>query len=129
MAKKLDNGTYEREIQRMSHLRGFPHVPRAQLDLRRAMRRITDCDSVFLHRLIGEILAAGDTCPTPHELQERASGMRRRSTSGGGGRVDCPECHGTGYVHRTRMVNPPSLPPYEADVSERCRCTSVKGAA
>jgi hypothetical protein len=120
--KKLADAIYDQEIQRMSNLTGFPHLPRAQQDYRRVMRRITECDAVFLHRVISEVVDTRESCPTPQELQATAGEIRRRGVRAGGV-PNCPDCHGEGWVHGTRMVTVPGMEPYEAEYSGPCKCS------
>ena len=122
--KKLSDATYEQEIQRMSNLTGFPHVPKEQLPLRRALRRVTDVDAQFLHRLVSDVVDSSDTCPKPEELVQRADELRREHRSAGA--TDCPKCHGSGFVSFTRRVEVPGMEPYVADLNFVCRCRGLK---
>jgi hypothetical protein len=124
MTKKLSDATYDQEIERMSHLTGFPHVPKEQLQLRRALRRVTDVDGQFLHRLVSDLIDSSETCPTPDELGKRAEELRREHKSAG--RADCPKCHGSGFVSFTRRVEVPGMEPYVADLNFVCRCRGTR---
>lgn len=120
MTKKLSDASYDQEIQRMSNLVDFPHLPKAQLQLRRALRRITDVDAQFLHRLISEIVDSSDTCPKPQELAKRADELRRQRKPAG--HADCPSCGGAGFVTIVQRVSVPGIEPYESEFAARCEC-------
>lgn len=124
MTKKLSDATYDQEIERMSNLAGFPHLPKAQLQLRRALRRITDVDAQFLHRLISDVVDTFEVCPKPADLAKRADDLRRQRKPAG--RADCPSCSGSGYVTMLRVVNVPGIPPYETEFAAVCTCRGGK---
>jgi hypothetical protein len=124
MSKKLSDAIYDQEIERISHLAGFPHLPKAQLQLRRALRRITDVDAQFLHRLISEVVDGSNACPKPQELAKRAEELRRQRKPAG--RADCSQCHGSGYVTIVRQVAIAGMAPYEAEFAAVCTCRGGK---
>jgi len=122
--KLLEDRTYEDELDRMAQLAKFPAVPVVRQEMIRTMRSITDSDGTFLHNLISFFVDHGKACPLPVELRERA-GKMRYATQGPIGRVNCPHCQGTGFIHTVRRVGPRGVEPYDAEVSERCRCQSL----
>lgn len=122
-SKLLADETYDTEVARLSGLPKFPAVPTAQKELRRALRRISETDIGFIHRLISDVIDQALVCPTPADLIRIAGEMRARVPANVG-RLDCDDCQGTGFVTVTRKVQPPSLEPYEAEFAERCRCRS-----
>jgi hypothetical protein len=124
MSKKLSDAIYNQEIERMSHLAGFPHVPNEQLQLRRALRRVTDVDAQFLHRLVSEVVDSSDSCPNPAEFAKRADELRRERRRAGS--VDCPQCHGSGFVTTVRQVELAGIAPYEAEFAAVCNCRGGK---
>src|SRR4030095_7403044 len=124
MTKKLSDAIYDQEIERMSDLPGFPHVPKAQLEYRRALRRITAVDAPFLHRLISEVVDDSDACPKPQELAKRAEELRRQRKPAG--HADCSQCHGSGFVTTVRQVAIAGMAPYEAEFAAVCTCRGGK---
>jgi hypothetical protein len=125
MKHKLPDSLYDEEINRMSQLSGFPHVPRAQQDLRKAMRRVTEVDANFLHRLVSEIIDTCQTCPTPRELTAKAEALRRQGRRAIG-KPDCPECHGAGFVQVEKFV---AAVGYEVSMAQRCKCNDPRSSA
>ena len=125
MKKQLDDALYDREIERMSNLTGFPHIPSAQLAYRRALRRITETDKEFLHNLITEVVDSAAGCPTPVALIQRADAIRHRAHAPAGN-AGCERCGGAGYVTIIRQVNLPGLEPYESEFAAVCTCRGAR---
>lgn len=125
MSKPLKDADYEQEIERMAHLAGFPHLPAAQLEYRRVLRRVTETDKQFLHKLITDVVDSTMRCPTPAELIQRAGAIRHRAhpTAGAAG---CEICGGSGFVTTMRQVNIPGIAPYEAEFAAACKCRGGK---
>lgn len=121
MRKRLEDAVYDREIERMANLAGFPHLPAAQLEYRRVLRRITEMDKEFLHNLITDLIDSTTVCPTPADLIQLA-GAKRQRASQTVANVDCPHCQGLGYITVTRQVRISRLEPYDADFARPCQC-------
>jgi hypothetical protein len=117
--KLLEDKIYHAELERLGGLRKFPEVPAFKQEMIRAMRRITECDKEFLHRLVTYFVDNADICPTPHELIQAAGDLREKKPLGS---ASCLKCGGTGYVHSVRTVRISGMEPYDADFSERCAC-------
>jgi len=120
-SKLLDDVTYDKEVSRLSGLPFFPVAPTAQKELRRALRRISETDLDFLHRLISDVIDQAVACPTPADLIRIAGEMRQRIKSHVGN-PDCPMCEGSGFVTIVRKVKVSGLEPYEAEFAEVCKC-------
>jgi hypothetical protein len=121
-AKLLSDEFYGKQFERLSGLTGFPMVPAAQTDLKRALRRITDTDANFLHRLITRFVdGPGGRCPTPAELVQSA-GQSREKGHKPLGSPSCMACNGTGWVSFRKMVSVAGAEPYEAEFARRCAC-------
>jgi hypothetical protein len=120
--KFLDDAFYATQLERLSGLRGFPLIPAAQADLTRALRRVSETDGEFIHRLVTQFVddSAG-RCPKPGELLHQAGQWRQHKQTSLGNPA-CLKCDGTGWVSGTRMVKVKGVEPYEADYSERCLC-------
>jgi hypothetical protein len=125
MSKPLSDTVYDQEIERMSDLPGFPHLPAAQREFRRVLRRVTETDKTFLHNLITDVVDSVTICPTPAELIQRAGAMRHRAhpTAGDAG---CELCHGSGFVTTVRQVAIAGIAPYEAEFAAVCTCRGGK---
>jgi hypothetical protein len=122
MAKKpLDEKIYHQELDRLESLHKFPQLPAFRQEMIRAMRRITECDKEFLHRLVTYFVDHADVCPTPHELIQAAGELRSRHEKSLGN-PSCMKCGGTGWVRSVRTVRVPGMTPYDADCAERCGC-------
>jgi hypothetical protein len=121
MSKKLADAIYDREIGRMANLTGFPLLPAAQLEYRRVLRRISETDGDFLHKLITDVIDSVTVCPTPAELIQRAGAIRHRArpTAGNAG---CERCGGSGFVTTVRQVAIAGIAPYEAEFAAVCTC-------
>ena len=119
--KLLADELYDREIQRMSQLLKFPQLEPGKQELRRALRRISESDGSFIHRLVSDVVDSDGACPTPAELIRRAGDMRALAPKSMGN-PDCEKCGGSGFVHSVRRVNVKGVAPYDAEVSERCAC-------
>jgi hypothetical protein len=117
----LPDSTYDQELERLSGLAKYPALPKAQQELRHALRRITESDIEFLHRLISEVVDTHSICPTPSDLIQIAGAKRHRAQQSIG-KPDCEECHGSGFVSFTRRVHVTGMDPYEADFSRPCAC-------
>jgi hypothetical protein len=124
MSKKklLVDDFYTNQLERLSGLQGFPLMPAAQVDLKRALRRVSETDEQFLHRLVTQFVddPAGK-CPKPGELIALA-GQWRHHEKKSLGNPACLKCNGTGWVSGTKMVEVAGMDPYEADYSIRCQC-------
>jgi hypothetical protein len=124
-SKLLPDAVYVEEAKRLSGLRKFPAVPSALQELYRAMRRIAEADSDFLHRLISDVVDTATVCPTPAELIQMAGAKRHRQRTSAG-RADCSYCEGTGFVITFHMVHPQGFEPYEASFAAVCACRGGK---
>jgi hypothetical protein len=124
-SKLLDDFTYDKEIERLSALPKFPQMPAAQKELRRALRRISETDIDFLHRLISDVIDQAFTCPTPADLI-RIAGEKRARVQTAVGNADCEICHGSGFVTTERQVNIRGVEPYEAEFAALCACRGGK---
>jgi hypothetical protein len=100
-------------------------VPSAQKELRRALRRISDSDEAFLHKLISDAVDTALVCPTPADLL-RMAGEKRQRIEKSVGATDCPDCGGSGFLSTTHMVKPAGLEPYETDFAAPCACRRRK---
>jgi hypothetical protein len=123
--KLLDDAEYEKQVQRLSGLPKFPQLPAAQKELIRGLRRISDTDVGFLHKLISDVVDTATVCPTPSELIQMA-GAKRHRTYTSVGKADCPQCEGSGFVTTIRNVALPGLEPYEAEFAAPCQCRGSK---
>jgi hypothetical protein len=117
----LEDAEYEKQLQRLSGLPKFPQVPAAQKELVRALRRISDSDKDFLHKLISDVIDTATVCPTPADLIQRA-GAKRQHAHASIGHVDCPHCHGSGFVTTLRKVSVAGIAPYETEFAAACKC-------
>lgn len=127
--KLLPDKTYDEEIERLSGLAKFPELPRAKQELRHALRRISETDAKFLHRLISDVMDTHATCPTPADLIQLAGAKRHRVMQNQSeciGNPDCPDCHGSGFISFTRRVHIAGLDPYDADFAKPCPCRGRK---
>lgn len=123
--KQLEDADYDHQIERLSGLAKFPHLPAAKGELRRAMRRISEMDLDFLRRLIDDVVDSAKVCPTPAELIEMA-GAKRHRVHKAVGKPDCERCGGSGFVTTVRTVTPPGMEPYDTDFAEVCGCRTGK---
>lgn len=126
--RKLLDAFYDEEIQRLSGLPKFPEVPKAQHEMRRALRRVSETDQAFIHRLISDVIDTDERCPTPAELIRRAGELRQQSGPRSLGDPDCEVCQGSGWVSVTRPVSIGGLHEYEADFSRPCRCRIARAS-
>lgn len=124
-SKLLDDIQYEKEVERMSALPKFPQIPAAQKELRRALRRISETDIEFIHRLISDVIDQAFTCPTPADLI-RIAGEKRARVKTSVGLADCERCDGSGFVTVVRKVTLPGIEPYEAEFAALCTCRGGK---
>lgn len=124
-SKQLPDKFYDDQIERLSGLPKFPVLPLAQREFRRALRRISDSDGEFIHKLINDVIDSATTCPTPAALLNLA-GAKRHRVRGSLGKADCGQCQGTGFVTKTRMVELPGMVPYEAEYAAVCPCRGGK---
>ena len=123
--KLLPDSEYEKQVERLSGLPKYPALPAGQKELRAALRRISETDANFLHRLISDVMDTHSTCPTPADLIQLAGAKRHRSMQVNQptiGDPECPNCHGSGFVSFTHWVRLPNLDPYEADFARACNC-------
>ncbi len=120
-SKLLDDDAYQKQVQRLSGLPKFPQVPAAQGELRRALRRISETDEGFLHKLISDMVDNATVCPTAADLI-RFAGEKRSRAAQSVAKPDCEHCGGSGFVSVTRQVHIAGLAPYEAEFAERCKC-------
>lgn len=126
MKKHITDAVYDSEIERLSGVKGFPHLPKDQADLRKALRRVTDVDADFLHRVVSDVIDAGGGIPKPKEFLERAENLRRLSARKSAGRADCELCQGSGFVVSFRTVHPSGFEPYDASFAAVCTCRGGK---
>jgi hypothetical protein len=117
----LADSVYDDQVERLTGLSKFPAMPKARQELIHALRRISDTDADFLHRLISDVVDTHSICPTPADLI-RMAGEKRQRVRTSVGKSDCPYCEGTGFVITYRTVSPVGLPPYEASGAARCQC-------
>lgn len=127
-SKLLGDAFYDEQINRMSGLAKFPHLPDAQKELRRALRRVSSSDREFLYRLVSEIVDTSERCPTPAEVLRRAGEMRQQGMVVTVGDPHCAVCHGSGWESFTRRVNLGGLSEYHADFSQPCKCRGLRRA-
>lgn len=121
-SKLLSDDFYTKQLQRMSGLQGFPLVPAALAELKRALRQASEKDEKFIHRLVTQFVDdASGKCPKPGQLLALAGQWRQQQVKLAGD-PDCPQCHGSGWVSSKKPVKVPGLQTYEAESSERCRC-------
>ena len=123
--KLLRDAAYDEQIERLSGLPKFPALPKARQELCAALRRISETDLTFIHRLISDVVDTHTSCPTPADLIQLAGAKRHRSMQVNQptiGDPECPHCHGSGFVSFTRWVRLPNLDPYEADFARACNC-------
>ena len=123
--KLLPDSAYEKQIERMSGLPKFPVLPGAKQELRHALRRISETDLNFLHRLISDVMDTHTSCPTPASLFQMAGQKRQRAAEVAysvKALPDCERCGGTGFISITRHVKIAGLGEYDADFAERCHC-------
>jgi hypothetical protein len=126
-SSKLPDSFFTNEIERMSGLPKFPLLPAARLEIRRALRRVSETDGTFIHNLITEAVDADTICPTPAELIRRAGEIRHRAHASVG-KADCERCHGSGFIRVTRRVRVAGMEPYEAEFSAMCVCRGGQAA-
>ena len=124
-SKLLDDAVYEKEANRLSGLAKYPALPAAQKELRRALRRISEFDEAFIHRLITDVVDDSAVCPTPADLI-RMAGERRSQKQTSTGKADCLLCGGSGFVRTVRKVSLPGIAPYDAECSAVCQCRGGK---
>jgi hypothetical protein len=124
-SKLLDDAAYDKEVERLSGLPKFPQLPAAQKELRRSLRRISETDIDFLHRLVGEVIDTALTCPTPADLIQIA-GAKRARVKTTVGNADCERCQGSGFVTITRRVSVSGIEPYDAEFAALCACRGGK---
>ncbi len=120
-SKLLPDSTYQDEVERLSGLPKYPSLPAAQKELRHALRRISETDVDFLHRLISDVVDTHTICPTPADLIQMAGAKRNRAQQSGA-RADCPLCGGDGFVSFTRRVTVAGVGSYDADFATPCEC-------
>ena len=123
--KLLPDKVYDEQIERMSGLPKFPALPNAKQELRYALRRISETDGDFLHRLISDVMDTFTSCPTPSDLIRVAGEKRQRAAQASQkfkSVPDCDLCGGSGWVSVTRLVHVSGLAPYEADFASPCQC-------
>ena len=123
--RQLDEPFYDGQIERMSSLAKFPHLPAGKQEIRRALRRISETDGDFITHLISDVVDTATACPTPAELIQRA-GAKRHSAHASVGNADCELCHGSGFVTIVRKVALPGLAPYESEFAAACTCRGGK---
>jgi hypothetical protein len=124
MSKKkfLADDFYAEQLERLSGLQGFPLMPAAQADMKRALRRVSETDGQFLHRLVTQFVDdPSGRCPKPGELIAQA-GQWRQHEKKSLGNPACMKCGGSGWISVTRMVQVSGMQPYSADFAERCQC-------
>jgi hypothetical protein len=119
--KLLADVIYDEQVERLSGLSKFPALPKARQELCHALRRITEADGEFLHRLISDVVDTHSVCPTPAELIQLA-GAKRHRTRTNLGKADCELCQGSGFVTTIRKVALPGLEPYDAEFAAACTC-------
>ena len=124
-SKLLADAVYEKEVDRLSGLPKYPALPAAQKELRRALRRISEFDEDFIHRLITDVVDDSPVCPTPADLI-RMAGERRHRTQTSAGKLDCLLCGGSGFVRTVCKVSLPGIAPYDAECSAVCQCRGGK---
>lgn len=120
-SKLLPDKAYADELNRLSGLPKFPLLPAAQKEMCHALRRISETDVDFLHRLISDVVDTHTICPTPADLIQLAGAKRHRANQTIGN-PDCERCHGSGFTHFTRRISPPGMEPYEAECASPCAC-------
>lgn len=126
-AKLLADKVYSEEMERLAGLAGFPLVPAAQADLKRALRRVAESDLKFLHKLITQFVDdPSGRCPKPGEVLHLA-GQWRQTEQKPLGNPACLKCNGSGWVSSTKRVKVPGMPPYDAECAERCECAAKAG--
>lgn len=128
-SKLLRDSVYAEEIERMSGLPKFPTHDKARQELQYALRRISETDGNFLHRLISDVMDTHTSCPSPADLIRMAGAKRQRAAQTAAETVakpDCDHCGGTGFVSVKRLVHISGLDPYESDFAERCHCGGSK---
>lgn len=109
----------------MAHMKEFPHVPIMQKEMTRAMRRATETDEGFLHRLITSFVDSYTVCPRAADIiaaAERARALKSQPI----GDPACAQCYGSGYRQITRKVRIPGIEPYTAEAAEICGCRGGK---
>jgi len=124
-SKQLRDSVYREEVERLSGLPKYPALPRAQQELCAALRRISETDGNFLHRLINDVVDTHTTCPTPADLIQMAGAKRSRAAQTAHQSMaipDCEICGGSGFVSATRLVKVSGLAPYEAEFAAPCNC-------
>lgn len=119
--KLLPDAYYNEEIERISGLVKFPQLPRARQELCHALRRISETDMNFIHRLISDVVDTHSVCPTPAELIQMAGAKRARMKTAVGN-ADCERCGGSGFITTLRQVSLPGIPAYEAEFASPCIC-------
>ena len=124
-SKLLADSIYDEEVERLSGLQKFPALPRARQELCHALRRISESDGNFLHRLISDVVDTHSSCPTPAELIQMAGAKRHRKQTSVG-KPDCELCQGAGFITKIHTVRPLGMEPYEAEFAAVCTC---RGAA
>jgi hypothetical protein len=120
-SKLLPDSAYDQELERLSGLPKFPALPKAQQELRHALRRISESDVSFIHRLISDVVDTHTVCPTPADLIQMA-GAKRHRVRQTLGNPDCELCGGSGFASFTRQVTLPGIAPYESEFAARCEC-------
>lgn len=120
-SQMLPDAFYGEEIERLSGLPKYPMLPKAQQELRHALRRISETDANFIHRLMNDVVDTHTTCPTPADLIQMAGAKRQRKQTSVGN-ADCEVCGGSGFVTTIRAVALPGLAPYEAEFAAVCKC-------
>ena len=123
-SKLLADSVYEEEVERLSGLPKFPQLPKAQQELRRALRRISESDGEFLHKLISDVVDSATICPTPAELITVAGAKRHRAQQSIG-KPDCDLCAGAGFITIMRKVSVPGIEPYESEFAAACKCRAA----
>jgi hypothetical protein len=120
-SKLLEEEFYDGQIERMSSLEKFPHVPAAKQEVRRTLRRISESDPDFIRHLISYVVDTARVFPTPADLL-RMAGEKRQRVQTSIGKPDCKRCGGSGFVTTVRKVSPSGIAPYEAEFAAVCTC-------
>jgi hypothetical protein len=123
--QSLEDADYDKQVERLSGLPKFPHLPTAQHEIRRALRRISETDIAFIRRLIDDVVDTATVCPTPAELITIAGAKRQRNHTSVG-KADCEVCGGSGFVTTVRKVALPGIEPYESEFAAVCTCRGAK---